>query len=144
MRDTTALGGLAIYVVIAVIFFLLDNYRVFVELVVALALLYGVIAIIRVLFFRKRPDSQKYSGFFTKIDAGSFPSMHSARSLVLAIILGTVFTQATIRVLLAIVVLAVAYTRVRLRRHYVSDVVGGIVFGAIISWAAIKLAPFFV
>ncbi|MEM2916329.1 MAG: phosphatase PAP2 family protein [Candidatus Woesearchaeota archaeon] len=144
MRDTTALGGLAIYVVVALIFFLLGNYRVFVELVVALALLYAVIAMIRTLFFRKRPDSQKYSGFFTRIDAGSFPSMHSARAVVLAVILAIVFPQSTIRVLLAIAVLAVAYTRISLRRHYVSDVIGGLVLGAIVSWAAIRLAPFFV
>lgn len=144
LRDTTALGGLAIYVVIALIFFMLGNYHVFVELVVALALLYVVIAIIRTLFFRKRPDRQKYSGFFTRIDAGSFPSMHSARSLVLAVVLGTVFTQATVRVLLAIAVLAVACTRIRLKRHYASDVIAGLIIGAVISWAAIKLAPFFV
>ncbi len=111
MRDTTALGGLSVYLVVAIIFFLLGNAEVAVELVVALILLYVVIAIIRTLFFRKRPDKQKYRGFFTKIDAGSFPSMHSARSLVLAIILGTFFTQMPIRVLLAIVVLAVAFTR---------------------------------
>ncbi len=144
MRDTTAMGGLAVYIVVAVIFFLLGNVKAAAELIIALALLYAVIAVIRTLFFKKRPDKQKYSGFFTKIDAGSFPSMHTARAAALAIILAFVFPQNTIRILLVIAVLAVAYTRIRLKRHYTSDVIGGLVLGAIVSWAAIKLAPFFV
>ncbi len=144
MRDTTALGGLAVYLVVAIIFFLLGNTEVAVELIIALILLYVVIAIIRTLFFRKRPDKQKYRGFFTKIDASSFPSMHSARAAALAIILAFVFPQNTIRVLLIIAVLAVAYTRIRLKRHYASDVIGGLVLGAIVAWASIKLAPLFV
>ncbi|MEM4242732.1 MAG: phosphatase PAP2 family protein [Candidatus Woesearchaeota archaeon] len=144
MRDTTAMGGIAVYVVVAVIFFLLGNVKAGVQLIIALVLLYAVIAAVRTLFFRKRPDKQKYSGFFTKIDAGSFPSMHSARAAALAIILALVFPQNTIRVLLVIAVLAVAYTRIRLKRHYASDVIGGLVLGAVVAWAAIKLAPFFI
>ncbi|MEM4240075.1 MAG: phosphatase PAP2 family protein [Candidatus Woesearchaeota archaeon] len=144
MRDTTAMGGIAVYVVVAVIFFLLGNVKAGVQLIIALVLLYAVIAAVRTLFFRKRPDKQKYSGFFTKIDAGSFPSMHSARATALAIILALVFPQNTIRVLLVIAVLAVAYTRIRLKRHYASDVIGGLVLGAVVAWAAIKLAPFFI
>ncbi len=144
MRDTTAMGGLAVYIVVAVIFFLLGNVKVAAELIIALALLYAAIAVIRTLFFKKRPDKQKYSGFFTKIDAGSFPSMHSARSAALAMILALVFPQNTIRILLVIAVLAVAHTRIRLKRHYAPDVLGGLVLGVLVAWAAIKLAPFFV
>jgi len=144
MRDTTAMGGLAIYLLVTIIFFLLGNTKAAAELIIALALLYAVIAVIRTIFFRKRPDRQKYSGFFTKIDASSFPSMHAARSAVLAIILAIVFPQNTIRILLIIAVLGVAYTRVRLKRHYESDVIGGLILGVLVAWLAIKLAPFFI
>ncbi len=143
-QDAAGLGGLAIYVLVAIIFFLLGNIKVAAELIIALALLYLVIAAIRVVFFKKRPDKQRYRGFFTKIDASSFPSMHTARSLTLAIILATVFTQQTVRILLAIAVLGVAYTRIRLKRHYTSDVIGGLILGALVAWAAIKLVPFFI
>ncbi len=143
-RDAAGLGGLAIYVLVAIIFFLLGNIKAAAELIIALALLYAIIALIRTIFFRKRPDRQKYRGFFTKIDASSFPSMHTTRSLTLAIILATVFTQQTIRILLAIAVLGVAYTRIRLKRHYTSDVIGGLILGAVVAWAAIKLVPFFI
>ena len=144
MRDTTAMGGLAIYLFAAVFFLILGNMKVAVELIIALLLLYAVIAVIRTLFFKKRPDKQKYAGFFTRIDAGSFPSMHAARSLALAIILGTVFTSIAIRAVLAVAVLLVALTRIGLKRHYLSDVIGGLVLGSVVAWAAIRLAHFFV
>ena len=143
-QDAAGLGGLAIYVLVTIIFFLLGNAKVTAELIIALALLYIIIAGIRAVFFKKRPDKQKYKGLLTKIDASSFPSMHSARSLTLAAILATVFTQNTIRILLIIAVLGVAYTRIRLKRHYTVDVICGLILGAIVSWAAITLAPFFI
>lgn len=141
MRDTTALGGIALYGLIAVLFLLLGKTSVFAQLVIGLALCYGIISIIRLVFFRIRPDKQKYGGFITKIDAGSFPSMHSARSTVLAIILAQSFAEPLISALLALGVLAVVVTRVLLKRHYVSDVVGGVVIGAIIGWLTLLVTP---
>ena len=134
MRDTTAFGGLALYCFVAVLFLLTGYVHVFAELVIGLALCYIIIASIRTFWFRRRPDKQKFSGFFTKIDAGSFPSMHSARVTVLAIILAQFFTQPLVRALLALGVVAVIATRVMLKRHYPSDVIGGIVLGTLIGW----------
>jgi membrane-associated phospholipid phosphatase len=141
MRDTTALGGLAIYVFAAAMLLLLGYFGIFSELVVALALLYAVIAVIRTLFFRKRPDRQKYGGFFTKIDAGSFPSMHAMRAAALAMILAQLFESPVVRALFVIGVLAVAFTRVLLKRHYVADVVVGVIAGIVVARAAVYLAP---
>lgn len=142
MRDTTALGGLAVYGFVAALFLLLGKTDVFVMLTVGLALCYGVIAPIRLLFFKVRPDRQRFSGFFTKIDAGSFPSMHSARSTVLAILLAQVFTEPLIRTLLVLGVLSVIVTRVLLKRHYVRDVIGGVVVGAIVGWLTVLITQF--
>ena len=141
MRDTAALGGLALYGLIAVLFLLLGKLNVFVMLVIGLALCYGIISIIRLVFFRIRPDKQRYSGVFTKIDAGSFPSMHSARVTVLAIILAQFFAAPVISALLVLGVLSVVVTRVLLKRHYVSDVVGGVVIGALIGWLTLLVTP---
>ncbi len=141
MRDTTALGGLALYVFVAVLFGLLGNTAVFVQLIIGLALVYAISWPIRLLFFRTRPDKQKYSGFLTKIDAGSFPSTHSARSAVLAVILWYFFTEPVVRGLLVLGVLGVLATRVTLKRHRVVDVIGGLVIGLIVGCLALWLAP---
>ncbi len=141
MRDTTAMGGLAIYGFVAMLFLLLDKTDVFVTLAVGLALCYGIIAPIRLLFFKVRPDRQKFSGLFTKIDAGSFPSMHSARSTVLALILAQFFTEPLIRTLLVLGVFSVVVTRVLLKRHWMIDVAGGVIVGLIVSWFALFVTP---
>lgn len=129
LRDTTALGGIALYGFVAVLFLLLGNATVFQQLLIGIVLLYALVAVIRLVFFRRRPDRQRYTGFFTKIDAGSFPSMHSARATVLALVLSQAFKNPLVCALLALSVLAVVATRVMLKRHYVSDVVGGIIVG---------------
>jgi membrane-associated phospholipid phosphatase len=142
MRDTTALGGLAVYGFAALLFLLLGEARIFWLLVIGLVLCYAIISPIRLIFFRRRPDKQQFSGVFTKIDASSFPSMHSARSTVLAIVLTQAFPQPSVRALLALGVLAVVVTRVLLKRHFVSDVIGGVVVGAVVGWLTLFVAPF--
>jgi membrane-associated phospholipid phosphatase len=68
--------------------------------------------------------------------------MHSARSTVLAIILTQAFTEPLVRALLALGVLSVVVTRVLLKRHFVSDVIGGVVVGAVVGWLTLFVAPF--
>jgi undecaprenyl-diphosphatase len=141
MRDTTALGGLALYGIVALLFLALGHGNVFAQLVIGMVLCYAVVSLLRLLFFRTRPDRQKYGGFFTKIDAGSFPSMHTTRAVVLAILLAQFFAAPLISGLLVLGVLAVAVTRVLLHRHYATDVIGGIVLGAIIGWLTVIVTP---
>lgn len=140
LRDTTALGGLALYSFVAALFLVLERIEVFSALVVGIVLCYAIIVLVRLVFFRKRPDKQKFKGWLTKIDAGSFPSMHSTRATVLAFVLWQVFTEPFIRILLVLGVLSVISTRVLLGRHYVSDVIAGVVLGLVIGWASVALA----
>lgn len=142
MRDTTAMGGIAIYGFVTLLFLLLGKIDVFVMLVIGVILAYALVAPVRLLFFRKRPDKQKYKGWISKIDAGAFPSMHSARATVFAVVLWQVFSEPLIRGLLVLGVLSVVVTRVLLKRHYVSDIIGGVIFGAIVGWITLWIVPF--
>jgi len=143
LRDTTALGGNAVYGMVALMFLLTGDTETFVYLALALILLYAIISIVRLLFFRVRPDKQKYAGFFTKIDAGSFPSLHSARATALAIVTGVAFPDFAIRAVLALGVLAVVVTRVVLKRHYITDVIAGVALGGIVAWLTFFIPPLF-
>lgn len=141
-QDSAALGGLPLYSVIALVFLLLGRFDVFVQLVIGLVACYGIIALVRLFFFRTRPDRQKYRGFLTKIDAGSFPSLHSARAAVLAVVLSQVFVQPFVRVFLWVLVIVVALMRVVLRRHFVGDVIGGVVLGLLVGWLVLLASPY--
>ena len=142
LRDATALGSLAIYGFIALFFLLTGSIDVFAQFAIGLILLYAIISPLRIIFFRKRPHAQKFKGLITKIDAGSFPSMHSARSVLLAILLVQVFTEPLIRALIVLGVLAVVVTRVLLKRHHVSDALGGVGVGIVTGWLTLYATPF--
>ena len=86
---------------------------------------------IKLLFHRKRPNKQRYSNLIEKMDAGSFPSVHSSRAafaystLILnsELFMGAVFF---------FMILTVGYSRVFLKKHYISDVVAGYFIGFIL------------
>lgn len=139
LRDTTALGGLAVYGFITVLFFAIGKTETSIILIIAFIISYAIVSLIRLIFFRKRPKKQKYKSWITKIDAGSFPSIHSARAAILAFVLWTIFPQILVKVLLVLSVLAVIVTRVMLKRHYIGDVVGGVVLGLLVAWATVAI-----
>lgn len=138
-NDTTALGGLPIAVLAIVIAFVADQINLFWELVFGLILSYAVTILIRLAYFKVRPIKQKFRTIFGKVDASSFPSLHSLRSTVYAIILMNFFQNVWLTILLALAVAGVATTRLMLKRHYLVDVIWGVVIGLVVGLAIVIL-----
>ena len=115
-------------------------YKLFFSFVALMLVCYGI-----KLFYRKpRPDAATHpagSSWFGWLDAASFPSVHSSRAAALA---GCVFLlQPTtlVAVLGACFVIAVGMARIKLRRHFLTDVIGGIIIGALVVILARKFTP---
>ena len=143
IQDAGFLGSLAAYVLVTLLALFVGNtenilppssaFEVATELLFALILLYVIVSIIRLFYFKKRPDSQKFSGFLTKIDASSFPSMHAARSTVLASVVWQLFSFSwSAGIILGLFVLLTGFSRVYGKRHYWSDVIAGWIIGGIV------------
>ncbi|MGH7742830.1 MAG: phosphatase PAP2 family protein [Candidatus Eiseniibacteriota bacterium] len=86
---------------------------------------------------RTRPDGEH------KRSNASFPSSHAANMFALAVVLGRRWRRALPGALL--LAAAVAYSRVYLNRHYLSDVLAGAVLGTSIAivvarWRAMRVA----
>ena len=141
LRDATALGGLPLYALVTIIFAAMQKWIVFAELAIGLAAAYSLKAIVSTFFFKKRPKKKKYTNWFEKIDASSFPSTHSIRATVLGIMLAITFGNYWITALLVIGIATVGLTRIYFERHYWSDVSWGWAFGVIIAWLVLKLVP---
>lgn len=77
---------------------------------------------------RPRPDGDRNRA------NSSFPSSHAANALALACVLGARWRRG-IPVFFALAVL-VAFSRMYLNRHFLSDVVAGAAIGAACAWAA--------
>ena len=77
---------------------------------------------------RTRPDGER------KRSNSSFPSSHAANAFALAWVLSARWRRAApLWVALALVV---AFSRIYLNRHYLSDVVAGALIGLVCAWAA--------
>jgi membrane-associated phospholipid phosphatase len=93
----------------------------------------GVAALTKLFFYKERPIPMETDTFRKKLNAGSFPSMHTIVVTIIAMVVfrGTVDLGFSQYIFLAymIVVVAVALSRIALQKHYPTDVFFGVIYG---------------
>jgi membrane-associated phospholipid phosphatase len=100
---------------------------------IAFIVLTAMLAVTLIKFVVRRERPQPPGEFVTfKYDIYSFPSGHSARLAALAV--GVTFFFPGLGWLAGIVTLGVATARVAVGVHFISDVVVGLVVGALVAW----------
>lgn len=125
-RDVTAMGGLAASLLITLLFI---SSPLLTPLIVGSILTAGITALIRVFYFKPRPKKEDYSNLLEKIDASSFPSLHAARIVFLAILFSAHFANQYLTILCTVVAALVSYSRIYLQKHDWIDITGGIIVG---------------
>ncbi len=85
-------------------------------------------SMLKLALFRDRPKPQPYKTLLEKIDASSFPSIHTARATFISLAAIAALTTPFRFVLLALPLL-VAYTRIALKKHRLTDTLAGLVIG---------------
>lgn len=133
IRDFTSLGNPIILLFVP--FAVLGPQRLYFSLLLALLVNEVFCSLIKLFFHKPRPDGQPYNGFLEKIDAGSFPSIHASR---ISLVYFTLFSHAEslgLQIAFLLVILIVAYSRVALKRHFWTDIIGGILIGISIYFA---------
>ncbi len=138
LQDIKGLSGVPIFIAVVLISFFVGERALALQLTAGLALAYAITVILRIVFFSQRPDKQKFTNFVEKLDASSFPSLHSMRAAVLATILSLHFSNSLLTAFFAITAIAIAVARVLQKRHFARDVIAGLVFGAAIGFLVAK------
>ena len=133
-RESTVFGGSVFYGLVLLVTLVLQEHLLFLKLLFGLIFTFLITILIRVFYFKNRPEKQKYGNFVERIQASSFPSWHTARIVYLAIIISYLFSNNYLTILLIIIAGLVAYSRIYLKRHDYWDVLGGIVLGIIAFW----------
>lgn len=100
----------------------------FFELATILAITLPLAEILKRLIGRKRPENRERSTYFFR--NLSFPSGHSANAFATAIVLNGFASLGNIPILIAVIV---AFSRVYLGQHFVSDVLAGSTIGIVIA-----------
>ena len=138
VRDISALGSLFFYIFLMVLFLLLKNYSLFSKLLFGLLIIYIVTIPFRTFLFRERPKKIKHDSYIEKLDAASFPSLHASRTAFMAAMLMKFFNNYIISILLVLIGLSIAYSRIYLKKHDLKDVIAGIIFG-ILAYFVVNL-----
>ncbi len=125
----TALGTAYFYAILIILLILLNFKKIAFHLAVGLVILYLLVFLIRIFYFRERPNREKYSNFITRLTASSFPSLHTINSIFTASVLSQVVSR-NMSVFLFIIAVLIAYSRIHIKKHHLSDVVAGIIIGA--------------
>jgi undecaprenyl-diphosphatase len=107
------------------------------RIVIVIALTWLCTILLKLFFQRPRPDGDQKL-FYLNIDANSFPSGHATRAGGLVVVLAPLLSGWGVFALV-VWALSVCISRIALGLHYVSDMVGGLLVGAIaglllISW----------
>jgi undecaprenyl-diphosphatase len=111
---------------------------------VKLALGAGIVGLtvqlVKVIVRRRRPEGE-WGAIYRKADPHSFPSGHTARMAIL-IVMSAFLAPTWLFVLLLMWGPLVAFARVAMGVHYLSDIVGGAVLGIVLG-LVVMLTPFF-
>ena len=135
MRDISALGSLIFYVLLMILFLALNDYPSLKKLLVGIILMYFVTIMIRLAYFKNRPDKFAYHNTIEKIDAASFPSLHAARTGFLSVFFAYYFNNVPISAILSALALGILFSRIYLRKHDFRDVLAGAFLGVLAYFA---------
>jgi len=140
IRDFTSFGDPFLLILVSAIAIGV-NFKL-AAVIIGLAFIELFSSTIKFFYYKKRPKQEKYDNFLERINAGSFPSLHSARSSFVFVSLFFLFNNNYLRIVLLLIPLIVGLTRISLKKHYISDIIAGYVIGILAS-IAIKLCGFF-
>lgn len=133
----TVLGAPFFYIPVAFYLIQTDN-----SLLIKLASIFIFIEIIgagiKLAYHKKRPSVMGHRNLYQKYLAASFPSIHSARIMAIAIAASSLYFNPLFIFISVLFVIGVGYSRIYLKKHDIIDVASGFLFGAVIT--AIGLA----
>jgi membrane-associated phospholipid phosphatase len=90
---------------------------------------------IKFVYFRERPNKQKYTNIIERLDASGFPSVHAARSAFIFLYIAS-YSGIAVKVMLIGLILLVGISRLILKKHYLIDIVVGYALGVLVFLAA--------
>jgi undecaprenyl-diphosphatase len=96
-----------------------------------------VVFAVKFIFKRKRPAGD-WGEIYRSTDPHSFPSGHAARAFMIAL-LGTLLAPGWLALILWFWAPLVAFSRVTMGVHYLSDVIVGAILGILVAWFGLQI-----
>ncbi|MEK6845544.1 MAG: phosphatase PAP2 family protein [Nanoarchaeota archaeon] len=130
-RDFTTFGGAPFFGLMMLFALLFWQIELFGKLLFGFVFTIVITIIIRRFYFKERPRHEEHHNTLEKLDASSFPSLHTARAVFLALIFGFMFPGLLMSLVLVVLTIFTAFSRIYLKRHDWWDLLGGAVLGVV-------------
>lgn len=140
IRDITSIAGLPILSLFFIGLLLWNKTEIALEFLISLIVAELSIYLIRYFYFRQRPFGKKdgFKSLYERLDESSFPSVHSARAAIIALVLSQPLPWIP-KIFLWIAATGICASRIYLKRHHPSDVLVGGILGLMISYIVVLL-----
>jgi len=130
--DLSSPGNFFVYALVVIMFYISGDYAFAADLLIAAASVSIATYLIKLLYYKPRPDNtrgEKFKDVFIKLNESSFPSLHTARAAVLGVAFLSRYGTIAALVFAIVIIAGVSISRIELKRHYFSDIIGGIILG---------------
>ena|SRR3989344_9338096 len=136
-RDITSLGSFAFHFFLILFIVALGQLTLVWQLLFSFFFTLIATTIVRMFYFKDRPHKQTHTNFIEKIDAASFPSLHTARTVAMVMIVLNAVQKNAVTIFLVGFSALIIYSRVYLKKHDWEDVAGGIILGVVTFFLAL-------
>jgi undecaprenyl-diphosphatase len=140
IEECSAFGSLPFFLFLIFLFFILGEIQLSTWLVLGLILSFALVILIKLFYFKQRPQKKDYHNIIEKLDASTFPSLHSMRIVLILVFLSYYYKSVYLVFLLGIIACIVFYSRKYLKKHYWMDILFGALFGFVMSFFIIRIA----
>jgi membrane-associated phospholipid phosphatase len=134
VQEITALGSLVFYSLLLLFFLAIQDLLMFKILFVGCIITFIVTILVRALYFKDRPEKQNHKNWLERIDASSFPSLHAARAIFLALVFIFKFQHLYTSLLFIFIAILVILSRAILKKHDWLDLSAGAFLGLLTYW----------
>ncbi len=139
LNDISGLAGNPICAFAALAFLLIGKTTQFLQIALALLIVYAIVIPIRYVWFKPRPKPMRWNTFLERFEANSLVSVHTARATILAFVFSMYFGQIGVGILFAALIPLVAASRILLQKHRLEDLILGFLVGAGVSLLVLTL-----
>jgi len=137
--EITALGGTIIYAIVAAYHVLIQRYDRLLLIIIGYSLSILVVVAVKTFYFKDRPCPIEFTTYIGKLYASSFPSLHSMRAFMFAIVFGSWIGNSAALTTFLCLAAAVAWSRTKLKMHYWLDVFAGAAIGIVLGILLLNL-----
>ena len=131
IEEASGFGSFPFILFLITFFYLIGETQLSLWLLIGMIVSFIIVFLIKLFYFKERPNKIAYNNLLEKLNAGSFPSLHSLRIIMISTLISYYYQSLYLGIFLGLISLFVMYTRIRLKKHYFMDVLFRGIFGAI-------------